>query len=53
MKNCLTVIAGVALITGMLQGKAAHSAVMGALTFAEPTGTVAANESIEVWVTLT
>ena len=41
-----------ALIIATLQSAPADSAVMGSLVFTEPTATVAANDVIDVWVTL-
>ncbi|MCG7956628.1 MAG: hypothetical protein JAY94_12345 [Candidatus Thiodiazotropha endolucinida] len=44
---------GVAALTiAALQSAPAYSAVMGSLVFTEPTATVAANEIVDVWVTL-
>ncbi|MCG7915096.1 MAG: hypothetical protein JAY71_14625 [Candidatus Thiodiazotropha weberae] len=42
-----------ALTIAALQSAPAYPAVMGSLVFTEPTATVAANEIIDVWVTLT
>ena len=45
---------GIAVLAlGMLQSASAYSAVIGTLTYRDPSGTVNANETIDVWVTLT
>lgn len=41
------------LALGILQSATAHSSVIGTLAYTDPTGTVNANETIDVWVRLT
>ncbi|MEM9057229.1 MAG: VPLPA-CTERM sorting domain-containing protein, partial [Pseudomonadota bacterium] len=44
---------GIVAAAALLQGATANASLIGTLSFIEPTGTVTANESIQVWVRLT
>ena len=46
-------VLGIIATAALLQGSAAQASIIGTLSFVEPTGTVAADEPISVWVRLT
>ncbi len=52
-RKVLGVVLGCVATAALLQGTAAQASVIGTLSFIEPTGTVTADESINVWVRLT
>ena len=48
-----SVVKSSAVVAAIFLALPAHSALIGQLTFSDPTGTVSPTETIEVWVTLT